>query len=178
MGWTIWILFYLYVNQSVCPVMFRTSISVLFLILLFHACNSPKKENHFDRDKMAEEIRSLGNDIVEALNNRDAEILIRDFRKSDSISFLIDGSVIGGYESISGLMQQLPASRKSHELNVENERVQIINENVGIHIVEFNERVTLLNDSIVEGSGVWSAIYHRKPAGWEIVMVHESHRPR
>jgi hypothetical protein len=156
--------------------MLRYFIFMILIIALTGSCTPQPEEFTADRDTMAIEIRNLGNDIVQGLNNRDSRVLIRDFRKSDSISFLIDGMVIQGYDSISSLMEKLPASRKAHKLNVVNERVQIIDENVGIHIVEFNERVTLLNDSIVEGSGVWSAIYHRKPAGWEIVMVHESHR--
>ncbi|MEJ2006092.1 MAG: hypothetical protein P8X57_14270 [Cyclobacteriaceae bacterium] len=156
--------------------MLRFAISVLLVIVIIGACNPQHEESAFDREAMALEIGNLGNDIVQALNEQDSEILIRDFRKSDSISFLIDGMVFEGYEAISSLMERLPSGRKAHELNVVNERVQIIDENAGIHIVEFSERVTLQNDSVVVGNGVWSAVYHRKPAGWEIVMVHESHQ--
>lgn len=139
------------------------------------ACTSPT-ENSFSDADIKTEILSLGGDVITALNeNTSGEILYRDFWQSDSALFLIDGQKVKGYQTIKEIMQQLPQTRKGVLIDPFNEEVYVLSENMAIHLVEFDEVKTHLNDSITEKKGLWTTLYKKIGGEWKIIMVHESH---
>ncbi|MDX1684235.1 MAG: hypothetical protein R3275_03305 [Saprospiraceae bacterium] len=150
---------------------------VLFsvIIFLFVACTQVEKES-YDPETVKEQVRYLGNDIVQALNDNDPETLMRDFWKSESALFMIDGNWIQGHSNISKAIESIPQRRKAMDLKVDKDRVIVYSEEMAAHIVEFNQRVTMPNDSIVSGQGVWSTLYKKIDGDWKIVLVHESHK--
>ncbi len=117
----------------------------------------------------------MGESVVRALNEADTETLVRDYWKSDSALFLIDGNKIEGYDKIRSAMEDIPNRRKNLVLEVDNERVIILSDNTALHVVQFHEQVTHLDDSISKGKGVWSTVYKKIKDDWKIIMVHESH---
>lgn len=133
-------------------------------------------DNPYDKEKIKQEIQNLGEDVVWALNEANTDTLIRDFRKSDSTLFLIDGFKIQGYDNIRSSLEGIPERRKNLDLDVDDEQVLVLSEDMAIHVVEFHEEVTYMNDSISRGQGIWSTFYRKMNDEWKIIMVHESHR--
>jgi ketosteroid isomerase-like protein len=129
----------------------------------------------YNEDDVKQEILKLGESVVRALNEADTETLLRDFWKSDSTLFLIDGIKIEGYEAIRSALEGIPTRRKDLVLDVDNEQVIILSENIALHVVQFHEKVIHMDDSISRGQGVWSTLYKKIQDDWKIIMVHESH---
>jgi ketosteroid isomerase-like protein len=148
----------------------------LFLIpgLLF-ALASCTNNKTIPESVIRDEILSKGNDIVRALNEADIKGLYKDFWQSESALFLIDGMKVEGYDQIKSIMEGIPNMRKDLDLTVENEEVYVLSEKIAIHLVEFKERKTLLNDSISEGQGLWTTVFKKIDDEWKVIMVHESH---
>ena len=88
---------------------------------------------------------------------------------------MIDGIKVQGYENIRGVMEQIPNRRKDLELELVDEQVYVLSHNTAVHVVEFREKVTHMDDSVSEGEGLWNTIYNKMEGEWKIVMVHESH---
>ena len=150
-------------------------IALLLGVLLFFFSCTKTEENSYKEDEIKQEILKLGESVVQALNEADIETLTRDFWESDSTLFLINGNKIEGYENILAAMEEIPTRRKDLNLNVDNEQVLILSDNMAIHVVEFNEEITRMDDSISRSQGVWSTLYKKIQDDWKIVMVHESH---
>lgn len=151
------------------------NIIVALLIFGVFSCSDSKNTSQEASDVKAE-IRSLGADVITAINeNASGEILYRDFWQSDSTLFLIDGQKIIGYSQIKAVMQQLPEMRKNVVLEPFNEEVYILSEQLAVHLVEFDERKTLMNDSITVKKGLWTTLYKKIDGDWKIMLVHESH---
>ncbi len=144
------------------------------VFLVIFSCTETKK-NSYNEDDVKQEILELGASVVLALNEGDTETLIRDFWKSDSALFIIDGNKIEGYEKISSVMKGIPNRRKDLVLNVDKEQVIVLSKNMALHVVEFHEKVTHMDGSISKGQGVWSTLYKKIRDDWKIIMVHESH---
>lgn len=153
---------------------------VLFLLgflIFFYSCEEERKDS-YDTVKIKQEILDKGASVVWGLNEANADTLVKDFWKSDSTMFLIDGMKIKGYEKISAGLSGMLTQRKKMDLEVDNEEVVIVSEDMAIHVVEFSQEVTQLNDSIISGQGIWSTFYKKMQGDWKIVMVHESHLMR
>ena len=150
-------------------------IALLFAVSLFHCSCAAAGESSFNEDEVRQEILKLGGDIVQALNDADIETLTRDFWESDSTLFLINGMKIEGYERIRSMLEMIPSRRKGLVLDVDSEQVIVLSENTALHVVEFHEEITRMDDSTSKGQGVWSTLYKKMEDGWKIVMVHESH---
>ncbi len=142
----------------------------IFLISCKEAIN-----NTYDKDKIQKQILDLGRSVVWGLNETNTDTLIRDFWKSDSAMFLIDGMKIEGFNNIQSALEGIPDRRKKLDLDVHNEKVLVLSGNMAIHVVEFHEKVTHMNDSISTGQGIWSTFYKKMQGDWKIIMVHESH---
>ncbi|MDZ7693620.1 MAG: DUF3225 domain-containing protein [Balneolaceae bacterium] len=149
----------------------------IYLLGLFLVCSACREADHTDinTDAIEQEILSMGNDVVQALNEANIDDLVRDFWQSDYTLFMIDGVKVQGYENILGVMQQIPNRRKDLDLEVVDEQVYVLSNNTAVHVVEFREEVTHLDDSISEGEGLWNTVYNKMEGEWKIVMVHESH---
>ncbi|MDZ7716475.1 MAG: nuclear transport factor 2 family protein [Balneolaceae bacterium] len=152
----------------------KYSIYLLGLLLICSACREADHTN-INTDAIEQEILSMGSDVVQALNEANIDDLVRDFWQSDSTLFMINGMKVQGYESIMGVMEQIPNRRKDLDLKVEDEQVYVLSNNAAVHVVKFREVVTRLDDSISESEGVWNTVYKKMDDGWKIVMVHESH---
>ena len=150
-------------------------IVILLGIFLFIFSCKEVRNDVFDNNKVKQEIMNLGESVVTALNEANTDILIRDFWKSDSTLFLIDGMKIEGYSNIKSSLERIPTRRKNLDLFVDDEQVIVLSENMAIHIVEFHQEVTHMNDTISKGQGIWSTLYKKKQGDWKIVMLHESH---
>jgi uncharacterized protein (TIGR02246 family) len=150
---------------------------LIYLLGLFLACTACREANHtyMKTDAIEQEIRSMGNDVVQALNEANIDVLVRDFWQSDSTLFMIDGMKVQGYENIRSVMEEIPNRRKDLELEVEDEQVYVLSNNAAVHVIKFQEEVTHLDDSISEGEGLWNTVYKKMEGEWKIVMVHESH---
>ncbi len=147
---------------------------LLGVFLLIFSCTETG-ENSYNEDDVKQEILKLGESVVQALNEADTETLIRDFWKSDSALFLIDGLKIEGYEEIQSVLEGIPTRRKDLVLDVDNEQVIILSEDMALHVVEFHEKIIHMDDNISRGQGVWSTLYKKIQDDWKIIMVHESH---
>lgn len=154
----------------------KHAILLLGLIGAAFACRESKPPP-VPEEAIEREILAKGEDVVRALNEADIDLLLRDFLRSDSARFLIDGVTLRGYDAISTAFRSLPDRRKNLDLEVEREEVQVLSETVALHIVEFREEVTLVNDSSYTDRGVWSTLYRKRNGDWTLVMVHESHLP-
>ncbi|GGD83361.1 YybH family protein [Planktosalinus lacus] len=150
-------------------------VALLLGVFLIHFSCTDTKENFYNEDSVKQEILQLGALIVLALNEGDTETLIRDFWQSDSALFLIDGNKIQGYENILSVLNGIPTRRKDLVLDVDHEEVVVLSENMALHIVEFQEKITHMNDTTSRGQGVWSTLYKKIEDNWKIIMVHESH---
>ena len=150
-------------------------ILLLFGIILYICSCTDKKKTSCDKVTIEQEILQLGKSVVWALNEANTDTLIRDFWQSDSALFLIDGFRVQGYERIRSLLKGIPNRRKKLVLDVDDEMVLVLTENMAIHVVEFNQKVTHMNDSISTDKGIWSTVYKKMQDDWKIIMVHESH---
>ena len=161
-------------NSTKNTYMMRYSIYLLGLLLVCSACRGVDHTD-INTDAIEQEILSMGNDVVQALNEANIDDLVRDFWQSDSTLFMIDGVKVQGYENILGVMEQIPNRRKDIDLKVVDEQVYVLSNNAAVHVVEFREEVTHVDDSMSEGEGLWNTVYNKMEGEWKIVMVHESH---
>ncbi|MEX0997442.1 MAG: hypothetical protein WDZ45_10370 [Flavobacteriaceae bacterium] len=154
--------------------MIKQTALLLGVFIFLFSCTE-NKESFYDENEVKQEILEHGASIVRALNEGDTETLIRDFWKSDSTLFLIDGNKIQGYEQILSVLEGIPARRKDLVLDVDHEEVIVLSKHTALHIVDFQEKVTHMNDSVSKGQGVWSTLYKKIQNDWKVIMVHESH---
>lgn len=156
----------------------KTILAFLVTAFLLVGCGQPEpSEKKINKEEIETNIKDLGGDVVWALNEANMDTLIKDFWQSEDALFMIDGMTIKGYSNIENVIRSLPQRRKNLELNVDNEEVIIYSKDLAVHIVQFNETVTLNNDSTYSDTGVWSSLFQKIDGEWKTIMVHESHRP-
>lgn len=151
-------------------------ISLLILMMLAGACMDNQSDT-FDAAQVEQEILQEAQDVVWGLNNNHADTLMAQFWQSDSAMFMIDGRRIQGYEQIGQGLRGAMSQRKSMDLSLTAEDVMVLSPESAIHIADFEQTVTNMEDSTTSASGTWAAVYKKVDGEWEVVLVHESHLP-
>ena len=130
-----------------------------------------------DNQAIEEQIRAQGLKIVEALNKPDLQFLVGDFHQSDESVFIINGYKMVGYEAIKNAILGIPNRRKSIEVTVKSDKVMVLGPESAMHIVDFAQVETALDDSVSTAEGTWTSVYRKFDDEWKVVLVHESYFP-
>lgn len=155
-----------------------TWILILFSIVI-SSCTPQLKDQKDDQyeEKVTQVIMDKARSVVWALNESNADTLLRDFWRSDSAKFILNGRVVNGYEEIAGRLQGAMDFRKEFELTVSEEEVMVLSPESAIHVAQFRQVTTTHQDSVRIDNGTWTALYRKIGNDWKVVMVHESYFP-
>lgn len=161
----------------------RTLATVAIFTLVLLGCNPgdhPKKPTQMtpeETEMIKNEISTLMEVVVEGLETNDPDKLFRDFWRSDSASFYLNGMAMQGYDEIIGGFSQGMESRKNTKMTLSSEEIVVLDKNAAMHLAEFTNSMILTNDSTMTVKGYWSAVFKKINGQWKVVHVHESFNP-
>lgn len=130
-----------------------------------------------EEDQIKKEIRAHMEVVMDGLLTNDPEKLFRDFWRSDSVSFYLNGMEMKGYDQIIDGFSQGMTTRKNTAIELTDESVMVLGRNAAMHLTGFTNEMIMTNDSVVKVAGYWSAVFKRINGEWKVVHVHESFNP-
>lgn len=130
-----------------------------------------------ETEAVKSEIKALMAVVIEGLETNDPDKLFRDFWRSDSASFYLNGMAMQGYDEIIGGFSQGMESRQNTKITLTSEEIMVLSPEVAMHLAEFTNDMIMENDSIVALKGYWSAVFKKIDGQWKVVHVHESFNP-
>ncbi|MBL7473985.1 YybH family protein [Robertkochia sediminum] len=157
-------------------------IGVIFALVL-PGCNGGghheerKQLTPEESEAVKSEIKALMAVVIEGLETNDPDKLFRDFWRSDSASFYLNGMAMQGYDEIIGGFSQGMESRQNTKMTLSSEEIVVLDRDAAMHLAEFTNSMVLTNDSTMTVKGYWSAVFKKINEQWKVVHVHESFNP-
>ncbi|WP_224491290.1 YybH family protein [Robertkochia flava] len=127
--------------------------------------------------QIRQEIMKHMEGVVEGIETNDPEKLFRDFWRSDSATFFLNGVQMKGFDQIMNGFSQGMETRKNTNLELTAEEIVVLDRHAAMHLAEFTNAMQLANDTTVTVAGYWSAVFKKLDGQWKVVHVHESFNP-
>lgn len=155
---------------------------LLFAGLVLGSCTgqpetdkAPAALSREQESQISQEIMQKMATVIEGIRTGDQEKIFGDFQRSDSVSFMLNGLQLEGFDQIMEAFSQGAETRTTVQFEVVSEQVVVLDQHAAMHLAGFNNQLQLANDSIVTESGYWTAVFKKIDGAWKVVHVHESY---
>lgn len=158
------------------------TIFALSLILLVSACDQSGAQQEAtltaeERATITAEINTMMTVVIKGLNTNDPDLIFKDFWKSDSALFVLNGNALKGYDQIIGAFRADVSQRQNTELTIHEDYVEVLGKNAALHQASFTNGMVMANDSTMTVAGHWSSLFRKINGEWKVILVHESFNP-
>lgn len=164
-------------NNSITPIPMNTCHMRLYQYLLLSLTFLVPSGVLVAQTNVADGIKAQTDAMLKAFNEGDTLAMAECFWESEETFMIVQGNSIYGYDSIKhGLTQSIKAF-KSINVKITEDYVIPLNDSTGIHVVQFEQKMTGLDKSKTSSNGSMNAYYHLVDGDWKIMGVHESYLP-